>query len=147
MRNDMDIMGIEIVKIKQIITDKEGYLQFFEAGDVHKDLPYDIKRIYYITDVKEGVCRGGHAHKKLKQLLFCPYGDITLLLNDSKRKMEIRLNRPDMGVMITSPVWREMLWNIENSVLCVAASDYYNEDDYIRNYDEYIKYITLNNQP
>lgn len=136
--------GVSVIDIKQINTPGEGNLQFFESGTDFKEFPFDIKRIYYITDVEKDVCRGGHAHKELKQLLFCPYGNITLMLNNTEESEEIQLDRPNMGVIISQPVWREMKWNVKNSVLCVAASDYYYEEDYIRNYDDYMEYMKKN---
>ena len=85
--------------------------------------------------------RGFHAHKKLKQLIFCPYGRIQLILENKNGREEIELHDPSIGVLIEEPTWREMLWIQKDSVLCVAASDYYSEDDYIRSYQEYRKFM------
>ena len=115
-----------------------GELSFFEANN---DIPFDIKRIYYISKVPEGVRRGFHAHKELKQLLFCPYGRIQLILENELGREEIELSDPSIAVMIDRPTWREMLWLQKDSVLCVAASDYYKVEDYIRNYDDFKKYL------
>ena len=132
------VAGCPIVNIKTIPTLNAGELSFFEGTH---DFPFDIKRIYYISKVPEGVRRGYHAHKQLKQLLFCPYGKIQLILDDGKIREEITLSDPSIGILIDHPVWREMLWLEKNSVLCVAASDYYKVEDYIRDYDEFKKYI------
>lgn len=129
----------KIIDIKRISSENEGALQFFESG---KDIPFEIKRIYYITDVPKNVWRGRHAHKKLHQLLFCLYGEILLKLSDGTNDYEIILNKPNKGVIITYPLWRDMFWIKKDSVLCIAASEFYDETDYIRNYDEYIKYIS-----
>ena len=104
------------------------------------DVLFDIKRIYYISKVPEGIRRGFHAHKKLKQLLFCPYGRIQLILENNNGREEIELSDPSIGVLIDQCTWREMLWLQKDSVLCVVASDYYNEEDYIRNYDEFLAF-------
>lgn len=93
--------------------------------------------MYYISKVPEVIRRGFHAHKKLKRLLFCPYGRIHLILENKHGREEIELSDPSIGVMIEEPTWREMLWLQKESVLCVAASDYYEVEDYIRDYDEF----------
>ena len=132
------VAGCKVVHIKTIPTVNAGELSFFEAN---QDIPFEIKRIYYISKVPEGVRRGFHAHKELKQFLYCPYGRIQLILENQNEREEIELSDPSIGVLIDHPTWREMLWIQKDSVLCVAASDYYKADDYIRNYDEYIQYI------
>ena len=130
------VAGCKVVHIKTIPTVGAGELSFFEATN---DIPFEIKRIYYISKVPEGVRRGFHAHKELKQLLFCPYGRIQLILENKHGREEIELSDPSIGVVIDQLTWREMLWLQKDSVLCVAASDYYNVDDYIRDYDEFKK--------
>lgn len=130
--------SFEIISIKRIPAQDMGALQFFEG--IH-DIPFEIKRIYYITEVPKNIWRGGHAHKTLKQIIFCPYGNVILRLSDGITTIDIELDRPDKGVIITRPLWRDMLWRKEGSVLCVAASDFYNENDYIRNRKEFIKYM------
>ena len=134
------VAGSRIIRIKTVPTEGAGELSFFEAG---RDIDFEIKRIYYISNVPEGVRRGFHAHKELKQLLFCPYGEIRLTLDDGSEREEITLDDPSIGVVIEKPVWREMLWLKENSVLCVAASDYYREEDYIRDYSEFLEYVRI----
>lgn len=132
------VAGCKIVHIKTIPTVDAGELSFFEATH---DIPFDVKRIYYISKVPEGVRRGFHAHKELKQLLFCPYGRIQLILENSTGREEIELSDPSIGVVIEEPTWREMLWLQKDSVLCVAASDYYRVEDYIRDYSEFKNYL------
>ncbi|MCI9380194.1 MAG: GNAT family N-acetyltransferase [Dorea sp.] len=132
------VAGCKVVHIKTIPTVNAGELSFFEA--MH-EVPFDIKRIYYISKVPEGVRRGFHAHKELKQLIFCPYGRIQLVLENSNGREEIELSDPSIGVVIEECTWREMLWLQKDSVLCVAASDFYKTEDYIRNYDEFAQYI------
>lgn len=132
------VAGCKVVHIKTIPTVNAGELSFFEG--MH-DIPFDIKRIYYISKVPEGMRRGFHAHKKLKQLLFCPYGRIQLILENEMGREEIELSDPSVGVVIDKPTWREMLWLQKDSVLCVAASEYYDEDDYIRCYSDFLNFI------
>lgn len=132
------VAGCKVVHIKTIPTVDSGELSFFETNH---DIPFDIKRMYYISKVPEGVRRGFHAHKELKQLLFCPYGRIQLILENKNGREEIELSDPSIGVIIDQPTWREMLWLEKNSVLCVAASDFYKIEDYIRDYEEFLKFI------
>lgn len=133
------VAGCKIIHIKTIPTVDSGELSFFESGD---EIPFNIKRIYYISKVPEGVRRGYHAHKNLKQLLFCPYGRIQLILENKDGREEIELSDPSIGVLIEKTIWREMLWLQKNSVLCVAASEFYDVDDYIRDYEMFKEYIS-----
>ncbi|MFR3661984.1 MAG: GNAT family N-acetyltransferase [Blautia hansenii] len=139
--NRDSIVGCKIIHIKTIPTVNAGELSFYEAN---RDIDFDIKRQYYISKVPEGVRRGFHAHKELKQLLFCPYGRIQLILENELGREEIELSDPSTGVVIDRPTWREMLWLQKDSVLCVAVSDYYKTEDYIRDYDEFKKYLKEN---
>lgn len=136
--NRASVAGCKIVHIKTIPTVNAGELSFFEGTH---DIPFEMKRIYYISKVPEGVRRGFHAHKELKQLLFCPYGRIQLILENETGREEIELSDPSIGVVIDRTTWREMLWLQKDSVLCVAASDYYEVEDYIRDYKTFVKYI------
>jgi RimJ/RimL family protein N-acetyltransferase len=132
------VAGCRVVHIKTIPTVNAGELSFFEAT---KEIPFEIKRIYYISKVPEGVRRGFHAHKKLKQVLFCPYGRIQMVLENKEKREEIELSDPSIGVVIEDCTWREMLWLQKDSVLCVAASEHYQVEDYIRDYDEFCKFV------
>jgi RimJ/RimL family protein N-acetyltransferase len=136
--NRDSVAGCKIIHIKTIPTVDAGELSFFEGTH---DIPFEMKRIYYISKVPEGVRRGFHAHKELKQLLFCPYGRIQIVLDNETGREEIELSDPSIGVVIDRPTWREMLWLQKDSVLCVAASDYYDVEDYIRDYGEFKKFL------
>lgn len=136
LSNRDKVAGCPVIHINTIPTVNAGELSFFETNS---DVPFDIKRIYYITRVPEGVRRGGHAHKELKQLLFCPFGRIQLILENQYGREEIELSDPSIGVLIEECTWREMVWMQKDSVLCVAASDYYKPEDYIRSYEEFKK--------
>ena len=133
------IVGCKVIHLKTIPTVNAGELSFLEAT---QDIPFEIKRIYYISKVPEGVRRGFHAHKELKQLLFCPYGRIQLVLENNNGREEIELSDPSIGVVIDQCTWREMLWLQKDSVLCVAASDFYKVEDYIRDYGEFHEFIS-----
>ena len=135
------VAGNRVIRIKTVQTEGAGELSFFEAGH---DFDFEIKRVYYISGVPEGIRRGFHAHKELRQLLFCPYGEIRLILDDGSIREEITLNDPSVGVLIEKPTWREMLWLKKDSVLCVAASDYYKVEDYIRDYEAFQWYLREN---
>lgn len=128
---------VEVVKFHQL-GDKKGYLSFFESN---KDIPFEIKRIYYTYDVSVGTKRGMHAHKDLQQVLWCPYGAIEVILDDGKEKSIYLLDSPEKALVILKGYWRDIYWRKEGSVLCVAASEYYDEEDYIRDYDEFLKYV------
>lgn len=130
-------MDYEVVKIRTVETPGEGCLSFFEGG---QELPFPIRRVYYIYGTQAGVQRGGHAHRRLRQLLFCPYGSILIKLDDGAQKAQVLLDRPDKGLVLGSGLWREMLWQHTGSVLCVAASEHYDEADYIRDYKEFLAY-------
>jgi dTDP-4-dehydrorhamnose 3,5-epimerase-like enzyme len=119
-------------------SNKSGYLSFFEAN---KDIPFGIKRIYYIYGVSIGTKRGMHAHRRLQQLLWCPYGEIEVILDDGRERKNYLLDSPEKALLVLKGYWREMYWRKEGSVLCVAASDYYDEGDYIRDYDEFLNYV------
>ena len=132
-------MNYKLINIKTIPTENQGGLSFFEAS---RDVPFNIKRIYYVYGANAGTERGSHAHKTLEQFLFCPCGSIELILDSGRDKASIVLDNPSEGLFLSKDIWRIIIWRQKNSVLCVAASDYYNEDDYIRDYDEFIEYIS-----
>ena len=131
-------MIIQTISINRVTAQGMGTLSVFEA---EHDVPFAIKRIYYIHNVPVGVQRGGHAHKKLRQVLWCPYGKILIKLDDGFEKAEVLLDSPDKGLIVEHYMWREMIWEKKDSVLCVAADSYYDESDYIRDYDEFLEAV------
>ena len=108
------------------------------------DIPFEIKRVYYIFDTLSNVRRGFHAHKELQQVLICTSGECKILLDDGKEKMTVHLNSPSVGLYISGCIWREMYDFSPCAVLMVLASEHYDESDYIRKYDEFIKYVKEN---
>lgn len=133
-------MDYKVIHLKTIEHPQKemGKLSFIEA--VH-DLPFEIRRLYYIYEADKGIHRGFHAHTLNYQLLFCPYGNIEIVIDDGKTKESVVLDAPSKGLILTPGLWREMIWNDKNSVLCVAASEYYDADEYIRDYQEFLNYI------
>ena len=111
------------------------------ALEENKNIPFDIKRVYYIFDTKNGVRRGFHAHKNLEQVLICVSGSCDILLDDGIEKNVIKLENRNEGLFIEKLVWREMFNFSADCVLMVLASDYYDEKDYIRDYNEFKNYL------
>ena len=118
--------------------DERGQLVALEE---HKEIPFEVKRVYYMYDTKEGVRRGFHAHKKLEQILICIHGSCKILLDDGTEKRIIPLDRPDEGLYIANDVWREMFDFSPDAVLMVLASELYDEADYIRDYDAFLQFL------
>ena len=118
--------------------DERGMLIALEEK---KNVPFEVKRIYLMYGTKAGVHRGKHAHKTLKQVLFCPCGACTISLDDGKERKEVRLDKATEGLLVEACIWREMYNFSPEAVLMVLASDYYDESDYIRNYDEFLQYV------
>lgn len=129
-------MEIKLIDFQQH-GDERGMLVALEEN---KEIPFDIKRVYYIYATKENVRRGYHAHKKLQQILICINGSCTIHLDDGESTAEVELNKPFEGVFIEQAVWREMYNFSSDAILLVLASEIYDESDYIRDYQEYIAY-------
>jgi dTDP-4-dehydrorhamnose 3,5-epimerase-like enzyme len=110
--------------------------------DLNRNFPIEVKRIYYTYNVKKDVIRGFHAHRNTKQVLFCLNGEIKVCLDNGKHKKDIIINNPTKGLFVDKGIWHTMPWMKDNSILLVFASTNYDESDYIRSYDEYLKKIT-----
>lgn len=109
-----------------------------------KDVPFEIKRVYYMYDTVEGVTRGYHAHKNLQQVLICVHGSCKIRLDNGTEKQIVTLDKPYEGLYVSNNMWREMFDFSPDAVLLVLASELYDESDYIRNYDEFLEYIKEN---
>ena len=103
-------------------------------------VPFDVRRAYYLYDVPGGESRGGHAHKDLKQLIIAASGSFTVTLDDGSVKRTFALNRPYQGLLIVPGIWRTLEDFSSGSVCLVLASEKYDENDYINNYDEFKNY-------
>ena len=102
------------------------------------DIPFEIKRVYYLYDVPGGESRGGHAHRTLNQLVVAAGGSFHVHLDDGTNKSVIKLNRPYFGLLLLPGIWRELSNFSSGSTCLVLASEKYNEMDYIRNYEEFL---------
>jgi len=118
------------------LGDQRGSLVALENN---KSVPFDIKRVYYIFGTKEGVSRGFHAHRNLKQVAVCVTGSCRFVLDNGKQKEEIILDSPLKGLVIGKMIWREMYDFSGDCVLLLLASEYYDEADYIRDYQKFLK--------
>ncbi len=104
-----------------------------------KHIPFEIKRIYYLYDIPGGEDRGGHAHKELRQLIVAASGSFNVLLDDGINKKVVNLNRPDYGLLVVPGIWRELMEFSSGAICLVLASDNYQESDYLRDYNVFIK--------
>ena len=120
------------------LGDERGALVVAEAN---KNIPFDIKRLYYIFDVKPDIPRGFHAHKKLTQVAFCIKGKCKMVMDNGKEKIEACINKANEGLLIPPMVWHEMHDFSEDCVMLVVASDYYDEADYIREFSAFLEEI------
>ena len=121
----------------QSLGDERGRLVAVEIG-MEKVVPFDIKRVYYIYQTGDGVSRGFHAHRNLKQVAICLAGKCRMVLDNGNKREEVWMNSPTRGLLIESMVWREMHDFSRDCVLLVLASEHYAESDYIRNYDIFL---------
>ncbi|MCB5250053.1 MAG: FdtA/QdtA family cupin domain-containing protein [Candidatus Cloacimonetes bacterium] len=122
----------------QILGDERGSLIAIEQG---YDVPFDIKRVYYIFDTKDGVNRGFHAHINLKQICIAVKGSCIFVLDDGYKREEIKLANPNQGLLIEGLIWREMKDFSPNCILVVLASEHYSENDYIRDYNKFKEFV------
>lgn len=106
----------------------------------NKDIPFEVKRIYYLYDVPGGESRGAHAHKKLSQLIVAASGSFRVTLDDGNVKRSFVLNRPYQGLYVKPGIWRDLDDFSSGAVVMVLASEVYQKEDYIRDYDEFLKF-------
>lgn len=135
-------MNIEQVRIIELpkIEDSRGNLSFFEED---KHIPFEIKRNYWIYDVPGGQVRGGHAFKEQQELIIALSGSFDVIVDDGKEKKTFSLNRSYYGLYIPNSLWREMVNFSTNSLALIVSSTLYSKSDYIRNYEEFLKYKGL----
>lgn len=130
------VYDCEVVELLIVHTDN-GNMTVMENN---RSIPFNIKRIYYLYDVPMGAERGGHAHYQLQQYVVAASGSFTFVIDDGKDKREIFLNHPNKALHIKPGIWREMKDFSSGSVCLVLASHTYSEDDYIREYSEFLNY-------
>lgn len=122
--------------------DSRGQLVALEE---FSDIPFKVRRVYYIYDTKKDVSRGFHAHKNLEQILICVHGSCKVLLDDGYERQTVLLDNPCKGLYVANDMWREMFDFSQDAVLLVLASELYDETDYIRSYDDFKKMIKVKN--
>ena len=126
-----------IVELDRHHSDRKGNLTVVENG---KTLPFDVKRVYYLYDVPGGENRGSHAHKELSQLIIAASGSFTVSLDDGHCRRSFFLNRPNQGLYVMPGLWRDLVDFSSGAVCMVLASDIYRKEDYIRSFEEFLKY-------
>lgn len=131
------VFDCPIVELDQHHSDRKGNLTVVENGVT---LPFNVKRVYYLYDVPGGESRGSHAHKELEQLIIAASGSFTVTLDDGKDKKSFFLNRPYQGLYVKPGLWRD-LENFSSGAVCmVLASEVYKQEDYIRDYQEFLEF-------
>ena len=130
-------MNPYLIKIKSF-EDVKGTLSVIDSNN---NIPFDIKRIFYVYDIPKNTQRGGHAHKKLKQFIWSIYGaiDVFTFSKDGKQN-KFNLSKPNVGLFLPEMIWSHQITLQENCIYCVGASDYYEEDEYIRSWSEFKNY-------
>jgi hypothetical protein len=134
MKNSIyDCVILPLIKIHN----RAGNITIVE-GQVN--IPFDVRRIYYLYDIPGGVSRGGHAHKELHQLIVAASGSFDVLLDDGQNKKIVTLNRPDYGLVVVPGIWRELFEFSSGAICLVLASHKYDKNDYIRIYDQFVNF-------
>jgi len=136
--NQSPITECRILELPKI-GEPRGNLTFIEGG---RHIPFEIKRVYYLYDVPGGAERGGHAHKGLHQLIVAMSGSFDIILDNGSEKKRFHLNRSYYGLYVCPMIWREMDNFSSGAVCLVLASNLYDEDDYYRNYDEFVRNLS-----
>ena len=136
MKNTTDY-DCTMIEMDKHHSDRKGNITVVENG---KTIPFEVKRTYYLYDVPGGGSRGAHAHKELMQLIIAAGGSFDVTLDDGNVKRTVVLNRPYQGLLVVPGIWRDLNNFSAGAVCLVLASERYDENDYIRNYQEYLKY-------
>ncbi|WP_019208911.1 sugar 3,4-ketoisomerase [Phocaeicola abscessus] len=134
---EANVYQCSIIRMDKHHSERKGNITVVENNIV---IPFDIKRIYYLYDIPGGEERGAHAHKELQQLIVAVSGSFDVVLDDGCVKRTFTLNRPYQGLLIVPGIWRELRNFSSGSVCLVLASHKYDENDYIRDYEDYLKY-------
>ena len=134
------VFDCSMIELDQHHSDRKGNLTVVENGIT---LPFDVKRVYYLFDVPGGESRGAHAHKELEQLIIAASGSFKVTLNDGKVKRTFFLNRPYQGLYVKPGMWRDLEDFSSGAVCMVLASEVYQAEDYIRDYQEFLRFRNL----
>lgn len=137
MNNKSTVFDCNLLYLEQK-GDRNGHIT---AVNNNIEIPFETKRIFYLYDIPGGESRGAHAHKECHQFLVAASGSYEVLLDDGKTKRQVLLNRPDIGLHIPPGIWASEINFSSGSICLVLASQEYNEADYLRNYEDYLKYI------
>ena len=132
---DNTVHDCSVIDVSKI-HNEAGNITVVENGE---NIPFDVKRIYYLYDVPSGEARGGHAHYELEQFIIAASGSFDVILNDGRNKKRVSLNRPNLALHIVPGLWRELDNFSSGSICMVLASHKYDECDYIRDYDLFLK--------
>lgn len=130
-----------IIELDKHHSDRKGNISVVQNGVT---VPFDVKRVYYLYDVPGGESRGAHAHKELSQLIVAASGSFRVILDDGRAKRTFFLNRPYQGLYLKPGIWRDLNDFSSGAVCMVLASEKYDPEDYIRDYDEFLYYIKGN---
>lgn len=130
--------------IKYVFQPHGDYRGQLVALEEFKDIPFRIKRVYYLYDTVSDMVRGCHAHKSLQQILVCIHGSCKVRLDNGKEKKVVPLEKPYEGLYVSNVMWRQMYDFSPDAVLMVLASELYDESDYIRDYDEFLRFVKQN---
>lgn len=139
MPNEIRVRNCRHLSLQQVVDESDGILSIAEGN---RSIPFDIKRIFYIYGLSDPKAeRGFHAHKELEQALFCVNGHCKVMLTDGETKQYFFLNDPNQGMYVAPKVWLQLFEFSSDCILLVFASDYFDESDYLRDYDEFINYL------
>ncbi len=131
------VFDCSIIELDRHNDKRLGNLSVVENDET---LPFNVKRVYYLYDIPGGEGRGAHAHKELSQLIIAASGSFTVTLDDGKCKRSFFLNRPYQGLYVKPGLWRDLVDFSSGAVAMVLASEVYQKEDYIRDYDEFLKF-------
>jgi uncharacterized RmlC-like cupin family protein len=137
MHNKYSVFECNLLHLKQI-GDRNGHITVVNNNN---EIPFAVKRIFYLYDIPSGESRGAHAHKECHQFLVAASGSFMVLLDDGVTKRQVLLNRPDLGLHIPPGIWASEINFSSGSICLVMASHEYSENDYLRKYDGYLNYI------
>ena len=138
-----NVFDCSIIELDKHHSDRKGNLTVVQNGET---LPFDVKRVYYLYDVPGGEERGAHAHRDLSQFIIAASGSFTVTLDDGKCKRSFFLNRPYQGLYVKPGLWRDLEDFSSGAVCMVLASEEYNVEDYIRDYDKFLEYRGIKKQ-